>query len=132
MGRPKGAKNKPKGAPKRPLRGRDLNPLGRGIPKNTQQIQNISLKDGILRAYEGMGGWRELMAWGKANPHDFYTKVLVKLIALELDVRKVDPVIVEVSLHDSGPLVLDNDTGEVVVPQNAALYPAYPGVVSRD
>ena len=132
MGRPKGAKNKPKGAPKRPLRGRDLNKLGRGAVPNRAQIQAVTLKEGIMRAYEKLGGWQGLAAWGLINPDDFYTKVLMKVLPLEVDLRKVEPVTVEIGLHEKKPLVLDNDTGELIAPENAGLYPAYPGVVSRD
>ena len=135
MGRPKGAKNKPKGAPKRPLRGRDLNKLGRGAVPNRAQIQAVTLKEGIMRAYEKLGGWQGLAAWGLINPDDFYTKVLMKVLPLEVDLRKTEPVIVEIGLHEkqaAAPLVLDNDTGLEIVPENAGLYPDYPGVVSRD
>jgi hypothetical protein len=116
------------------MRGRALNNLGRGAKPNEQQLQTITLKGGILRAYEALGGWEGLAEWGKLNPTDFYTKVLVKLIALELDVRKADPVNVEVKLHakqDKAPLVLDNDTGAEVMPEMPGLYRDIERLVSR-
>jgi hypothetical protein len=134
MPRPKGSKNKPKGSPLRPVRPRERNNMGRGNGPNTKRKPSesmLTLKEGVMLAYQGMGGWRELMAWGKANPHDFYTKILVKLLPLEVDVRKSEPITVEVNLHKKKPLVLDNDTGCEVVPENAVIYPTYPGVVSR-
>lgn len=45
-----------------------------GVPNKT----TASIRDGILAAYDGMGGHKALLDWGRNNPEPFYTKILMK------------------------------------------------------
>lgn len=63
-------------------KGQSGNPRGRkkGAVNKTTAI----VKAGIARAYEGIGGDKAFQKWAKANPGEFYTKVLTKLVPHEV------------------------------------------------
>lgn len=62
------------------------------MPNKTTTV----VKEGILRAYEGIGGDKGFQVWAQANPSDFYTKILVRVLPLQA----------ELSGPDGGPITL--------------------------
>ena len=56
-----------------------------GRPKGVPNKTTASVKAGIRFAYEGIGGDAAFQAWAAANPTDFYTKILVKIVPSELE-----------------------------------------------
>lgn len=135
MGRPKGAKNKPKGSLARPARARARNNMGQGKapgkPRSPTQA-TLTVKQALDGAFVNIGGMKWLEKVARKYPVDFL-KIWAKMLPLEVQVTKApEPINVQVNLHKKQPLVLDNDTGCEIVSENAVLYPDYPGVVSRD
>jgi hypothetical protein len=51
-----------------------------GTPNKTTTV----VKDGILACYEGIGGDGAFQVWAKANPSEFYTKIYVKVLPLQI------------------------------------------------
>jgi hypothetical protein len=69
-------------------KGQSGNPKGRA-PGAVNKTTSI-VKAGITAAYEGMGGDAAFQKWAQANPSEFYTKVLVKLVPAEMRVSDAE------------------------------------------
>lgn len=56
---------------------------GKGRPKGSQNKTTAAVKEGLLFAYEGMGGAEALLTWGRENQTEFF-KLLAKLLPQEI------------------------------------------------
>jgi hypothetical protein len=63
-------------------KGQSGNPKGR--KKGQSNRTTAIVREGICHAYEGIGGDKAFQVWAKANPGEFYTKVLTKLLPHEV------------------------------------------------
>jgi len=52
----------------------------KGVPNKSTKIA----KEAIEGCFEGMGGLAKFQEWARANPTDFYTKVYVKVLPLQI------------------------------------------------
>jgi hypothetical protein len=57
---------------------------GPGRPKGRPNKTTASAKEAFALAFEEMGGYKALMAWGKKNPNNFYP-LFAKLIPIDLN-----------------------------------------------
>lgn len=64
-------------------KGQSGNPRGR--KPGSQNRTTAIVKDGILAAYAGIGGDKSFQDWAKANPTEFYTRILTKLVPASLE-----------------------------------------------
>lgn len=51
-----------------------------GVPNKA----TAAVKEGILLCYSGIGGDDAFQQWARANPTEFYTKIYVKVLPLQL------------------------------------------------
>jgi hypothetical protein len=66
-------------------KGQSGNPAGRTPGQPVRMT--LAVKEAILTVFDSMGGTDELLHWAKANPTIFYTKLLSKLIPLDMNIQ---------------------------------------------
>ena len=66
-----------------PKQGPNRGNAGKGRPKGSLNRSTASVKAALLEAFEGTGGVKSLIAWGKENQTEFY-KLLGRLIPVEV------------------------------------------------
>lgn len=59
----------------------------RGRTKGAKNIVTRSMKNSILETFELIGGVKHLAMWASENPSDFYTKVWIKLLPVDIEVK---------------------------------------------
>lgn len=98
----------------RPSRGSKPGERRGGRQKGTPNKTTTVVKEGILRAYAGIGGDKAFATWAEKNPGEFYTKVLTKVLPHELRLGDADGNKLEmpqiVRLHTSVDLSATNQT----------------------
>lgn len=76
---------------------------GPGRPKGAANLTTRQVKDSILTCFESIGGIKAFTTWAKANPTEFYSRILPRLIPTEI------------TGNDGGPIVVKFELGGIVV-----------------
>ena len=53
-----------------------------GTPNKT----TASMKENIERCFDELGGTSHMVQWARANPSEFYTRLLVRLLPKQIDI----------------------------------------------
>jgi hypothetical protein len=56
---------------------------GSGPKKGSKHKQTVAVKQCLINAFEGMGGWQNLEKWGGENQSDFY-KLWAKMLPTQV------------------------------------------------
>jgi hypothetical protein len=67
-----------------------------GRKKGTVNKATASVKEAIIKAFDGIGGMKSFEKWAKENPDDFYTKMYVKVMPTEIKTPDGSPFFVKV------------------------------------
>lgn len=62
---------------------------GPGRPKGAPNKVTASIRQALVAAFEKLGGVKSLVAWGKANPNEFY-KLWGRMAPTEVAVTDLD------------------------------------------
>jgi hypothetical protein len=67
-----------------------------GSRKGSPNKLSASVREGIQRAYDELGGANALLAWARENPTVFYTQLWAKLLPMEINAQGGTELIVRV------------------------------------